>query len=56
MKSGVLFVGQRVTYNVPNVDVDVLEDHAESCLWLSLVLCSVTHVASFGCSIYFDFD
>ncbi|KAL2330147.1 hypothetical protein Fmac_017728 [Flemingia macrophylla] len=33
VKSSVLFVGQRVTYGVPNADADVLEDHAESCLW-----------------------
>lgn len=25
-------------------------------LWLSLELCSVTHVANFSCSMYFDFD
>ncbi|KAH1044659.1 hypothetical protein AAZX31_09G227000 [Glycine max] len=33
VKSSVLFVGQRVTYGVSNADADVLEDHAESCLW-----------------------
>nr|KYP64197.1 hypothetical protein KK1_018787 [Cajanus cajan] len=33
VKSSVLSVGQRVTYGVPNADADVLEDHAESCLW-----------------------
>ncbi|TKY65326.1 Chromatin assembly factor 1 subunit FAS1 [Spatholobus suberectus] len=33
VKSSVLFVGQRVTYGVSNADADILEDHAESCLW-----------------------
>ncbi|KAG4377984.1 hypothetical protein GLYMA_18G244800v4 [Glycine max] len=33
VKSSALFVGQRVSYGVPNADADVLEDHAESCLW-----------------------
>lgn len=33
VKSSVLFVGQRMTYGVPNADADVLEDHDESCLW-----------------------
>jgi chromatin assembly factor 1 subunit A len=33
VKSAVLFVGQRITYGVPNVDADVLEDETQSCLW-----------------------
>ncbi|KAK7340397.1 hypothetical protein VNO77_21099 [Canavalia gladiata] len=33
VKSSVLFVGQRMVYGVPNADADILEDHAESCLW-----------------------
>ncbi|XP_027353109.1 chromatin assembly factor 1 subunit FAS1 isoform X2 [Abrus precatorius] len=33
VKSSVLFVGQRMVYGVPNADADILEDHADSCLW-----------------------
>ncbi|GAB2211862.1 hypothetical protein Droror1_Dr00025200 [Drosera rotundifolia] len=33
VRSGVLFVGQRVCYGVPDKDADVLEDETESCLW-----------------------
>ncbi|KAJ6429354.1 hypothetical protein OIU84_020894 [Salix udensis] len=33
VKSAVLFVGQRITYGVPNVDADVLEDETQTCLW-----------------------
>ncbi|CAJ1824010.1 unnamed protein product [Sphenostylis stenocarpa] len=33
VKSSVLFAGQRMAYGLPNADADVLEDHAESCLW-----------------------
>lgn len=33
VKSGVLFVGQRVMYGVPNPDADVLEDDTPSSLW-----------------------
>ncbi|KAK4745734.1 hypothetical protein SAY87_012046 [Trapa incisa] len=33
VKSGLLFVGQRIMYGVPNPDADVLEDHSSSCLW-----------------------
>ncbi|KAI3411718.1 uncharacterized protein J3R85_017677 [Psidium guajava] len=33
VKSGVVFVGQRVMYGVPNADADVLEDDCPSSLW-----------------------
>lgn len=33
VKSGLLFVGQRFMYGVPNPDADVLEDHSPSSLW-----------------------
>ncbi|KAE9589676.1 putative chromatin assembly factor 1 subunit A [Lupinus albus] len=33
VKSSVLSLGQRVVYGVVNEDADILEDHAESCLW-----------------------
>ncbi|KAL9351946.1 hypothetical protein Peur_054626 [Populus x canadensis] len=33
VKNAGLFVGQRVTYGVPNVDADILEDETHSCLW-----------------------
>ena len=33
VKSAVLFVGQRITYGVPDVDADVLEDETQTCLW-----------------------
>ncbi|RDX91984.1 Chromatin assembly factor 1 subunit FAS1, partial [Mucuna pruriens] len=33
VKSSVLSVGQRMMYGLPNADADILEDHAESCLW-----------------------
>lgn len=33
VKNSVLSVGQRIVYGVPNTDADILEDHAESCLW-----------------------
>lgn len=33
VKSGLLFVGQRFLYGVPNPDADVLEDHSPSSLW-----------------------
>lgn len=33
VKSAVVSIGQRVMYGVPNVDVDVLEDHTQACLW-----------------------
>ncbi|GAB4835461.1 hypothetical protein Ancab_000369 [Ancistrocladus abbreviatus] len=33
VKSSVLYVGQRVSYGVPNADADVLEDETDSALW-----------------------
>ncbi|KAK4796326.1 hypothetical protein SAY86_028652 [Trapa natans] len=33
VKSGLLFVGQRIMYGVPNPEADVLEDHSSSTLW-----------------------
>ncbi|XP_031381599.1 chromatin assembly factor 1 subunit FAS1 isoform X1 [Punica granatum] len=33
VKSGLLLVGQRLMYGVPNPDADVLEDHSSSSLW-----------------------
>ncbi|XP_030472285.1 chromatin assembly factor 1 subunit FAS1 [Syzygium oleosum] len=33
VKSGVVFVGQRVMYGVPNADADILEDDSPSSLW-----------------------
>lgn len=33
VKSGILLVGQRLMYGVPNPDADVLEDHSSSSLW-----------------------
>lgn len=40
VKSGVVFVGQRVMYGVPNADADVLEDDSPSSLWCWEVLAS----------------
>lgn len=40
VKTAVLFVGQRVSYGVPNPDADVLEDQSESCLWCWEVIIS----------------
>ena len=33
VKSNMLFMGQRVTYIMPNANADVLKDHVELCVW-----------------------
>lgn len=47
VKSTVLFVGQRVTYGVPNAEADVLEDESDAGLW-----CWEVMVSGFSCILF----